>query len=209
MAVRTVLMSPSCQTTIPDIRPTHPEYIGIIDHSEPDYPLAEHLELGAEQIKVLFEETRLAIADLLTDRPATVTELAGALNRPKGTIAHHIARLEEAGLVEVVRTRKVRAIEERFYGRTARTFLLDALTEAGVSTDIFFHQALAELPAGKNGLVTLRHARIPTHRAAEWARRLGELVDEFVAQPRSGRKNYGLLIALYPTDRPTLAEKSE
>jgi len=31
--------------------------------------------------------------------------------------------LEKAGLVRVVRTRKVRALTERFYGRTARLFI--------------------------------------------------------------------------------------
>ena len=30
--------------------------------------------------------------------------------------------LADAGLLQVVRTRRVRAIEERFYGRTARMF---------------------------------------------------------------------------------------
>jgi len=198
-----------CQEDPSDIRPAHPKYIGITDHISDEYPPADHLLLDVDQIRVLFEDTRLAIADLLGDRSATITELANALERPKGTIAHHIARLQEAGLVKVVRTRKVRAIEERFYGRTAGTFLLDALPEAGVSTDFFLKQALEELPADKDGLLTLRHARIPRERAHEWAARLSDLVDEFVAQPRRGRQNYGLLVALYPTDRPTLAEESE
>ena len=117
--------------------------------------------------------------------------------------------MEEAGLVKVVRTRKVRAIEERFYGRTARTFLLSALSDAGVGTDFFLRQAMEELSIDKeDGLLTLRYARISPERAQEWADRLGSLVDEFVTQPRRGRQSYGLLVALYPTDRPTLTEKS-
>jgi DNA-binding transcriptional ArsR family regulator len=191
-----------------DIRPADPEYIGITDHSLGEEATG-HLLLDADQIRVLFEDTRLVIADLLTDREATITELATALERPKGTIAHHVARMEEAGLVKVVRTRKVRAIEERFYGRTARTYLLNALPEAGVAIDFFLRQALEELPVDKEeGFQTLRYARIPQERAHEWEARLGVLVDEFVTQPRSGRQSYGLLVALYPTDRPTLTEES-
>ena len=64
----------------------------------------------------------LPILSLLHERAATVSELAVALERPKSTVAHHVRTLTEAGLLQVVRTRRVRAIEERFYGRTARLF---------------------------------------------------------------------------------------
>jgi DNA-binding transcriptional ArsR family regulator len=55
-----------------------------------------------------------------------VSELAVALERPKSTVAPHVKVLTENGLVHVVRTRRVRAIEERFYGRTARMFYVSA-----------------------------------------------------------------------------------
>jgi DNA-binding transcriptional ArsR family regulator len=38
-------------------------------------------------------------------------------------VGYHLKVLEEAGLVHVVRTKKVRAIEAKYYGRTARIFL--------------------------------------------------------------------------------------
>jgi DNA-binding transcriptional ArsR family regulator len=41
--------------------------------------------------------------------PATITELAVAVERPKSTLAHHVKVLTEAGLVRVTRTRRVRA----------------------------------------------------------------------------------------------------
>ena len=49
--------------------------------------------------------------------------MAGALEIPKGTVGHHCKTLEAAGLIRVVRTRRVRALEEKFYGRTARVFV--------------------------------------------------------------------------------------
>src|SRR3954464_1847110 len=92
----------------------------------PDYELAERLALTRpDQVQALSHFVRNAILGLLHERAATVSELAAALGRPKSTVAHHVKVLAEAGLVRVVRTRRVRAIDERFYGRTARLFYVD------------------------------------------------------------------------------------
>src|SRR5947208_3581380 len=89
----------------------------------PDYDLADRIALTApSQVKALSHPLRTTILALLHERAASVSELAVALERPKSTVAHHVKVLAEAGLVRVVRTRRVRAIEERFYGRTARMF---------------------------------------------------------------------------------------
>src|SRR3954468_20096913 len=89
----------------------------------PDYDLADRIALTEPgQVKALSHPTRNTILGLLHERAATVTELATAVERPKSTVAHHVKVLAEAGLLQVVRTRRVRAIEERFYGRTARMF---------------------------------------------------------------------------------------
>src|SRR3954447_3663872 len=89
----------------------------------PDYELTDRIALTEPgQIKALGHPLRNTILGLLHERAATVSELAVALARPKSTVAHHVKVLREAGLVRVVRTRRVRAIEERFYGRTARMF---------------------------------------------------------------------------------------
>src|SRR5215212_10782280 len=91
----------------------------------PDYELADRIALTRPaQVKAIGHPLRTTILGLLHERAATVTELAAALKRPKSTIAHHVKVLAEAGLVQVVRTRRVRAIEERFYGRTARMFYI-------------------------------------------------------------------------------------
>src|SRR5881398_3126733 len=88
-----------------------------------DYDLADTLELTTvEQVRAISDPLRTTILGLLHERAATVTELATAVGRPKSTVAHHVKVLADAGLLQVVRTRRVRAIEERFYGRTARMF---------------------------------------------------------------------------------------
>src|SRR5437870_12307825 len=89
----------------------------------PDYDLADRIALTEPaQVKALSHPLRTTILGLLHERAATVSELAVALARPKSTVAHHVKVLREAGLVRVVRTRRQRAIEERFDGRTARMF---------------------------------------------------------------------------------------
>src|SRR3954452_24416981 len=89
----------------------------------PDYELADRIALTEPgQVKALSHPLRTTILGLLHERAATVNELAIALGRPKSTVAHHVKVLTEAGLLQIVRTRRVRAIEERFYGRTARIF---------------------------------------------------------------------------------------
>lgn len=187
------------------------------DHRAPDYELAETLSLETpDQFKALFEVTRRQIVHLLLERAATISELAGTLDIPKGTIGHHIGVLEETGLIRVVRTKKVRAIEAKYYGRTARTFILTSKVDSGVeiSPDFFITTAAAEFAESTDAhpedtettMSTLRYARIPDEIAAEWLLRLGELTHEFTAERRGGETTYGMLVAFYPTNRPHLPD---
>ena len=94
-----------------------------INSPVPDYELEDTIELTtAEQVRAISDPLRTTILGLLHERAATVTELATAVKRPKSTVAHHVKVLADAGVLKVVRTRRVRAIEERFYGRAARMF---------------------------------------------------------------------------------------
>jgi DNA-binding transcriptional ArsR family regulator len=188
------------------------------DHSPPGYELEETLAFQSpEQFRALFEDTRLRIVDLLLERAATVTELAAVLGKPKGTVGHHVSVLEHAGLIHVVRTKRIRAIEAKYYGRTARTYLLTPKVDVDlvVSPDYFLTSAASEYAKAAQGdeelvhhtmISTLRYARIPNERAREWALRLGELSQEFVSEERGGGTTFGLLVALYPTDRPHLPD---
>lgn len=191
------------------------------DQKAPDYDLDDTLAFDRpRQYQALFETTRLAIVDLLLERAATVSELADALDKPKGTVGHHVRVLEEAGLVRLVRKVKVRAIEAKYYGRTARTYLLGSKSKLDLEMDVAPNHFLAtassefvesanrfEDGGGTGPMSTLRYARIPEHRAKEWHDRLLDLTVEFVEEPRGGDLTYGLLVAFYPTDRPHLPDK--
>lgn len=178
-----------------------------------DYELDEMLDLDEpQQLKALGDPLRLLICDLVLERAMSVTEIADRVGRPKGSVAYHVDVLVDAGLLQVVRTRQVRAVEERFYGRTALTFMIEGTPgELGFIRDVVAEvdgDRLREIAAaGKSddegwGTATYRHARIPHDRVAEYTRRLHELSLEFVQEPRDGDVEFGLYIALFPTNRP-------
>jgi DNA-binding transcriptional ArsR family regulator len=185
--------------------------------SFPDYDLADRIALTMpSQVKALSHPLRTTILGLLHERAATVTELAVALERPKSTVAHHVKVLKEAGLVQVVRTRRVRAIEERFYGRTARMFYVGVERSAdGDAMPRDFNDF--EVAASESGTayrdgklwVFIRHARISEAQAAQFWQRMAELVAEFEQLPRSGETVYGFAVGVYPTEHPTLPSRRD
>jgi DNA-binding transcriptional ArsR family regulator len=181
--------------------------------SPPDYDLADRIALTKpSQVRAITHPLRTTIISLLHERAATVKQLAAALERPKSTVAHHVKVLNEAGLVRVVRTRRVRAIEERFYGRTARMFYVgverspdgDELPRDFNDFEVAARESAAAHQDGKLwGFI--RHARISEVQASEFWERMAELVAEFDRLPRSGETVYGFAVGVYPTDHPTLS----
>jgi len=185
------------------------------DPTPPDYDLAERIALTRpSQVKAIGHPLRTTILGLLHERAATVTELALALARPKSTVAHHVNVLAEAGLLRVVRTRRVRAIEERFYGRTARMFYVAVERPPGgedLPRDFNDFEVAAQesAQAFRDGKLWgfIRHARISEAQASEFWERMAELVTEFDRLPRSGETMYGFAVGVYPTDQPTLPDE--
>jgi DNA-binding transcriptional ArsR family regulator len=185
--------------------------------SPPDYDLADRIALThPSQVKALSHPVRTAILHLLHERAATVSELAVALERPKSTVAHHVKVLADGGLLRVVKTRRVRAIEERFYGRTARMFYI--AVDRGADGDELprdfndFEVAAGESAAAfRDGKLWgfLRHARVSEAQVSEFWERMAELVTEFDRLPRSGETVYGFAIGVYPTDHPRLPDSTE
>ena len=164
-------------------------------------------ELDMDQARLLADETRSEIITLLAERPATTAQLADALDRPKGTVGHHLKAMETAGLIRVVRTRKVRALTEKYYGRVARTYLFPNVD--GRDKPSFMVEAMGEMrrpTEEEEAFFTLRHARLDGDRILEFRDRLQALAEEFAALPRSGVTVYGFIAGVYPTDRPSLKE---
>jgi len=101
----------------------------------------------------------------------------------------------------------VRAIEAKYWGRTARTFIFGALEEPGVATPSPLATAAAEY--GKDGepaVATLRYARVPAGRADEWVARVAALAAEFSYQPAAGDVSLALVVGVYRAERPHLPD---
>lgn len=175
-----------------------------------DYDLDDFFTADTpERVRALVNPVRTQILDLVLDRAATITELARALDRPKSSVAHHVDVLVNNGFLKVVRTRRVRAIEERFFGRTARRYIVDnAGLTGGVQRPSLLTEAIADTAAADPSeiLATLRYARIPASRSREFFGRVASLADEFSALERDGDVVQGFVAATFPTHRATLPE---
>ena len=188
-----------------------------INSQIPDYELADRLVVTTPaRLRAIADPLRATILDLLLERAATVAELAAAVKRPRSTVAHHVNVLVDAGMLRVVRTRRVRAIDERYYGRTARVFYVGVVNRPGEDPTTVHANALSvaaaeSVPAHEADDLRsiLRHARIPAQRAAEFWDRVDALTREFAQLPRSGDTVYGFAAGLYPTDYPTLPDPDD
>jgi DNA-binding transcriptional ArsR family regulator len=75
-------------------------------------------------IKLVIEETRRAILELLRVNELSVGQLADILGKDQSTVYRHVEKLLKAGLIEQTGERKEHHIPEKVYGRTARVFFL-------------------------------------------------------------------------------------
>src|SRR6266542_2702741 len=93
--------------------------------TERDYEADDVLVVDKrDQLRALAHDLRATLVALLRERARSTQELAEQLALPKGTVGHHLKVLERAGLIRVVRTRQVRAVTEKYYGRVAWLFVI-------------------------------------------------------------------------------------
>ena len=155
-----------------------------------DYEAADTLLVSEPaQLRAIADPFRTQLIQLLRDRARSTQDLSAELGIPKGTVGHHLKVLESAGLIRVVRTRKVRAVTEKFYGRTARLFLYqteDAADGRAISA-ITLRQAASEVERAAHstgfGLVRARLAKKDRDRLERRAQRL---LDDFRAADTAG-----------------------
>lgn len=180
----------------------------------PDYELEDRMTISTPQeLRALGHGVRSRILDLLSERAATVSELALAVGRPPSTVAYHVGVLVDAGMLKVVRTRRVRAVEERFYGRTARIFLVGEIDPELADTlpNLLAVAASNSRPAHEADELraVLRRARISEDQAREFWERVIELVQDFGQLPRSGDRVFAFAAGLYPNEYPSLPDPDD
>ncbi len=182
-----------------DHRPETPE-------DQLDYELSDDISADTPaRLKALGDPLRQLILDLVLERSMTVTELAERVQRARGSVAHHVDLLLEVGLLQVTRTRKVRAMEERFYGRTARTINFPSHAHDGDLPFFADARAVADMEAMAADVpttFTMRSVRIPDEVAQEFCDRVLALALDLSRTARGGTREYALIAGLFPTTRP-------
>lgn len=166
-----------------------------------DYEAPETMVVARpDQLRALADDLRAQIVQLLRDRARSTQELSLELAIPKGTVGHHLKVLERAGLIRVVRTRRVRAVTEKFYGRTARLFLYqaeDPADERAIVASMLRQVAREVERASESTGSGLVKARLTGKDAARLERRLRALVDDLRAADSPEGDPYGLAVAMY------------
>ena len=153
-----------------------------------------------DQYRALGHPLRHRLLYALGQSPATISQLAAALDSNKGNIAHHLKVLREAGLVAVTQTRQVRGGTEQYYQRTMRR--LQFAGRDSPQTAVMLQAVAAEIAtAAAEPLLTLRNIRLSRAQAEELARTLGQLV-EGLQDAGEGEPRYGLLVGLYQPRQP-------
>jgi DNA-binding transcriptional ArsR family regulator len=160
-----------------------------------------------EQLRAVADDLRREIIHLLRDRARSTQELSEELGIPKGTVGHHVKVLEGAGLIRVVRTRQVRAVTEKFYGRTARLFVFraeDPADERAIGAGVL-RQAAGEIEraSDRSGFGLVR-ARLAHKDFVRLERRAKRLLDDFRAADAAGGDPTSLALAWW-TDRKSNA----
>jgi|SRR5579859_6403947 len=158
-----------------------------------------------EQLRAVSNLTRHKIMAVLRFEPATITQIAERVGLAKGSSSYHVRLLERAGLVKVVRTRKVRGVTERYYAMAARAIELP--DPAAGEPDVLMRHAVADLEASTDGerFVQMTHLRLTGEQFAELGRRLEALAEEYRAMSDPSRPDVSLAFALFRPAREQAA----
>jgi DNA-binding transcriptional ArsR family regulator len=170
----------------------------------PDYDAPDTLLVTERgQLRAIADDLRTKIIALIRDRARSIQELSHELELPKGTVGHHVKVLESAGLIHVVRTRQVRAVTEKFYGRTARLFLFEIENpeDARAIGAAALRQASYELELASDqaswGFV---RSRLTSADAKRFERRLKRLIEDFRAAESPEGAAHALVSGFWPAE---------
>lgn len=68
-----------------------------------------------EQLKILADPLRVRIMEALRDQPKTTKQVATLLGENPTRLYHHVDLLEQAGVIQLTRTRRKRGTMEKYY----------------------------------------------------------------------------------------------
>ena len=78
-----------------------------------------------EQLKAIADPLRQQLLEQFAIKPATTMQVAVTLGYQPTRLYHHVAKLENAGLIRLVETRPVRGTTEKYYSAVATRIRID------------------------------------------------------------------------------------
>lgn len=181
------------------------------NHTTPlDYDIRHDVQelTTPEQLKAISDGTRQKILGILGERSFTTSQLAEVLHQPKGTVGHHLRVLARVGLIRVVRTRQVRAMTEKYYGRVAREWIASG-AQAGIDvTAAMLRQVESERvrEEGDSSFV-LVHSRLSCEAAQQFVARVQAVAREFTEASSPEEPVYAFIGGVYLTDWPAASRE--
>ncbi|HUS14244.1 MAG TPA: helix-turn-helix domain-containing protein [Chloroflexia bacterium] len=191
-------------------------------------PEQERVIGDLETLRVVADPLRIQILETALEEPRTVKQIGKLLNLPPAKLYYHVNALEEHGLLRVVGTRLVSGITEKQYRVTvlrirfdrnllsqadsrdeALNLMLSSVLDSTRQDIETVHRSVAgglidlaaDAPANRKMLIIKTFSRLTPEQAAEFHRRLGELVDDFGAACADDTQTqaYSLTMLMHPS----------
>lgn len=156
-----------------------------------------------EQLKAMGHPVRTRILQILEVEPSSAKELSTRLSMTHGKVGYHINVLADAGLIEIVEERPVRAVVEKVYATTYDRLRYAVEDTSADRLRFLLEQASREAapepvqPFGDH--YRLMTAQMSIDRAAGFAERLADLVSEFGGSGGDGPQ-FAAVAAVYRTN---------
>lgn len=145
-----------------------------------------------QQYRALGHPVRHRLLFALGQEAATLSRLAADLEISKGSAAHHLKILREAGLVHLDHTRQVRGGTEQYFKRTAKRLKFDT----GEATKTVLAAVADEIVTDEaDPLLLVRNIRLTGPQAERLRQTLEEMVHA-LPEDESGSR-HGVMVGVY------------
>src|SRR5262245_56670652 len=181
-----------------------------------------HTLTNLDQIKALADPLRVSILEALSLKPMTTKQVAERLGETPTKLYHHVATLEQAGVIELIETKRNRGTIEKYYRPVAKKFAVDrklltvspAMEEAVEKLQAMFsgaleatiaevHQSIAaKLVTNANKKRSALLTRVRVRATQEQIDKLMEKLQVWIedcqtVKSKRGEVEYGLTVAFY------------
>ncbi len=168
-----------------------------------------HMTLRSDtEIRAYLHRTRMDILAALRGGPATVSQIAAALEVHPANLTRHLRTLLDAGLIEKSHTRDTGRNLEKYYRCVADSFDVapdGAELQAPHKVALEFARsdlsaAIAQLPDSIDHpvLAMVASARVPKRDLAHFLRKIEKLIAEFETSDAEGGIEYHANLSIYP-----------